>query len=1121
MAEFDDSPEESLVNEAEELMRQGRYQDAVGRYEELCNVAPSDVMAKLGYASALECAGDVQQAEQVVNDIATNHATNLNVRRFQHLFFERREDYNRAMLCQEVLKEHSSSISDGPLDQLADLYFNQGRYHEALKELERIQRDEQIEDETFLASILGRIGACHRQAGKNTTALEFLEGALDHEPENHWLLTEIAEAERAEEHMEEARLAYERALEIMPQDHFARSRLAQLEVEENNIEKSIELYEEILNEQPKAHWAMVELAQVLSQVDQDRSQQLCEEALDIDPTYPIAYSHLGQLARNNNQLEEARKYYQEALHNMPNANWILHELADIAHQLGRQGEAQTHLDRALSNDPFDPISYGVQADFLRQKNKLTEAVAYLRKAVELDNEYNWAWRELAEIQALQGKHDEADVAGNHYYNLEQNQAYSDGLKAFLLRQRNQTEASLPYLERAVAEQPDYFWAWRELIEHYLQNEQLAAAEQKAQQASSHISGNPTLLGLLAESQRQQRKYTHALESIDEAIQNNEAIPQLWALKAEILLHSDIEQAINCAKRARELDDSSDYQILYAQCLLHNDYVDDAQRIVIDVIEQDKHDAYLYDMATDISLRQGDQNAAALWADRGLSHHPEHRRLLLRRAQIAVERKEDQGADLLQAAAEASGQKSWREFIIPSAKLGDMNNARRFAYLAIEQYNDQATDCARIWMTLAEAELIHKNTDDAKYALEQSLKSEDAYLPAHLLIGMLAEQERDFDKAEFHLRTVFNACNDEEQITDIDKQLLLRQLAHIEEERHHHESAAEYLRLLQDLNDHDAASQIDMAAFELRHGNQKNAEQSLLALLDDHDIDQQQFQRAIHNLAWYYLQRDSAADAHEWICTHREQLDDQGLALAAQLALAHGAFEAAQQHIENIPKRLLQDQHRRILCRAYIGQSRYYEAESHIRPLWEQDTTHEENAILLGECLSYQGAFEDALDVLRHPQLPLVASDERLFLVACLLLEIYDIEHCLTWLGHKPAKMVNNQSLKRVFQAAFTGAWFDRDTSPASDNDILSLPPFPRALSKIADAMCKQHHHILGSQVLVLAHNICLERDELIEAQTIAKRIARLLKSIKQHQLARRYAFQSGSVLMKLRYLFPF
>ena len=73
MAEFDDSPDERLQHEAEELMRQKRYLDAAGRYQDLRSHHPTDLWASLGHCSALECAGRIQEAEQVLEEVTLRH----------------------------------------------------------------------------------------------------------------------------------------------------------------------------------------------------------------------------------------------------------------------------------------------------------------------------------------------------------------------------------------------------------------------------------------------------------------------------------------------------------------------------------------------------------------------------------------------------------------------------------------------------------------------------------------------------------------------------------------------------------------------------------------------------------------------------------------------------------------------------------------------------------------------------------------------------------------------------------------------------------------------------------------------------------------------------------------
>src|SRR4051812_13874349 len=128
MGDFDsDSPEDRLIHEAEELMRQKRFQDAAARYQDLRRYSPTDLWASLGYASALECAGKTNEAEQILEEATVRHKRSAPLHRFRHLFFVRREDIGRAHLSQDALD--AELVEEGPEDQLADLYFNQGRYY--------------------------------------------------------------------------------------------------------------------------------------------------------------------------------------------------------------------------------------------------------------------------------------------------------------------------------------------------------------------------------------------------------------------------------------------------------------------------------------------------------------------------------------------------------------------------------------------------------------------------------------------------------------------------------------------------------------------------------------------------------------------------------------------------------------------------------------------------------------------------------------------------------------------------------------------------------------------------------------------------------------------------------
>ncbi|MBN8525823.1 MAG: hypothetical protein J0M02_10850, partial [Planctomycetes bacterium] len=155
--ERDDSPDDRLIQEAEELMRQRRFRDAARRYQDVHRRQPTDLWTSLGFASALECAGEVDAAERVLEDATTRHGLSASLHRFRHLFFVRREDLKRASASQQALRRQA--LDAGESDQLADLYFNQGRYHEALAELER--RLAELEPASpERGGLLARSGAC-------------------------------------------------------------------------------------------------------------------------------------------------------------------------------------------------------------------------------------------------------------------------------------------------------------------------------------------------------------------------------------------------------------------------------------------------------------------------------------------------------------------------------------------------------------------------------------------------------------------------------------------------------------------------------------------------------------------------------------------------------------------------------------------------------------------------------------------------------------------------------------------------------------------------------------------------------------------------------------------------
>ncbi|MDW8372813.1 MAG: tetratricopeptide repeat protein [Planctomycetota bacterium] len=880
-----DSPEERLLQEAEELMRQRRYRDAARRYQDLYRRQPTDLWTSLGLASALECAGEVESAEQILDDAVLHHGSSPSLHRFRHLFFVRREDVARAHASQLALRQHASDAGEG--DQLVDLYFNQGRYREALAEIERFLSEHPHADAEMRAGLLARSGACLRQMGEPERARDQLLMALALHPESSWTYAELAETERTLGMVEAAREHYQEALRLAPDDDWTRGHLAQLEYELGNQQRAHELYEEILARAPELPWALVEYAQTLLPAERARAAELCRRALAIDPDYPWAHTLLASIARQEERIDEALAAYQRALSAAPSANWILHEASETARHAGRWELAERLLERALANDPYDATTHGHFADLRRAQGRLEEALFHLERAVSLDDHYTWAWRELAEVRALLGKHHEAEAACKRARDLAPDDAASDGLVAFLLKQRGERERMLPWLERAIERQPDYFWAWRELIELHVAAQRLAEAEAAAQRALEQFPEHPLLLGLLAEILRRSERWDAAEAAIQRALAVAGDVPQLWALAADIALRrGEPQEAVQRAGRAAELGNSAEYTVLQAQILAATGAVAEARARLAPLLEKPEASAIAWELAGLLAEQLEDPATALVAYERSLALDDQPR-VRIRRARLAVQRGDRAAAlALLPLLDQPDADLPWGELAITLAQAGQALAARRAALRHAAQLPPAAA-C----LHLAEVAWHLDDLPQAARLIRDAALLDPDNAMTRQLAALVAEAAGDLAEAAEHLAAA--------QRLRPDDLALVRQNALLAERRGDQEAAAALWREVAARSASDAGEAWEAAAALWRLGRHEEA----AALTDKVLAGPPTAERC---RLWYerglaIARRDGPAAGLAALESRPELLRSAGHALAVQLALNADDLPAARRHVAELAR----------------------------------------------------------------------------------------------------------------------------------------------------------------------------------------------------------------------------
>ncbi|MFW5860467.1 MAG: tetratricopeptide repeat protein [Planctomycetota bacterium] len=1062
------SPEERLTLEAEELMRQGRYRDAVGRYRDLRHYAPTDLWATLGHASALELAGEIGEAERVIDQAGSIHTVNVHLQRFRHLFFVRREDFSRAQMAREAIRS-SQPLDEEPGDRLADLYFNQGRYHEARREFERLLREEHIEDHELRASLLARFGACLRQQGELEAGREQLLAALGLEPHNNWTLCELAELERQIGDHEQARRHYLAALEVEPDDQWCRGHLAQLAWDRGEGDTAVALYEEILERRPHATWALVELAQVLTQRDPQRSEALCQQAIELDPDYPWAYAQLGALSRSRGEMAAALDSFKQALDAAPGSTWIMHELADTCRQMGRMAEAFTHLEHARSIDPFEATTYGYMADLLRTESRHSEAMANLRKAVELDPDYTWAWRELAEVAALSERHEEAEACCDEAEERDPADPTNAGLRAFLLRCRGKPDAALPHLERAVRQQPDYLWAWREMIEVLLVKGEPQRAEQEAEASLRQLPDHPQLLTMLAEARRAQGKVDAARAAIERGIEIQPEFAHLWALRAELILPQDPQAALRYARRAVRLAPQSDYRALMAQALMANGRFRQAREEVGALLERPTEcPPAVFELAAELALQAGDVAGAEGAIAKGLATHGQDPRLLMRRVALGLARERSGALDELHAVFTLERTVPWGQVALLFARGGDGAGARRAAYRQIETAGENPAEASVAWFQAAEVELMLGEQEQARACARAALAHEDPP-PAVRILGAWLEQQAGACAAAGRLLAPLT--QDLDAVLETERPETLRQLAAVYDDRGERALADRCWQRLGEL-----PLGLELRVEAARHCMVHDRVETAIALLHDRlDTEAKRpasdaAQTLIRELALAHYQAGAPDQARACLQDHDTHLSPINRMLLAQLFIAEeeaqaalNQLERAREHVDDRARALWQQ----LEVQALMIAGDLQRAREAASLLHRQAPDDETAAVLLARITLADGSPTEALELCHDRRLPATPEPERLALRAALELECASEQEALALLVRHRALLDDRLALVRLLRTAWPFL-DDGSCPPATLEDIPAMPALPRLAERLASALAAAGHHELAAAALLRA-----------------------------------------------------
>jgi tetratricopeptide (TPR) repeat protein len=592
------------VELADLYWRVGRLADAVHEAEAVLEINPDQedahrLLAHIYWRNLGEARGDVAAQESLKKAIEHFEAlarldpaetdTFLVLGRLYRLS-------NQPEKAEEAFKKvlNGEPDSKNAAAQLAQLYFDQGDYEQAIELLNK------IDEEDMDAPLLGMLALAYTQTSQFDKAVSVYEKALTRDPDNQEVRRSYAEALMGGGRLAAARTELEKILKADPDDGPAHLRLAQLDQQEGrfedarknldraqtlmpeklevpyqralledtlgNHEQSVEILQGLLKktERETGHYTASEAsnrAVFLERLGQVyRTEQKFDQALEVfkrirelgEQQAPRAEGLIVETLRLDRQPEKAREAADAAVAKYPKDRSLRVLRATLLGEAGEVDEAVQQLQDLLNKTPSDrEINLAIAQVYLQAK-RFPEAEAAARGALALgtdpgDQEY--VYFSLGSIYERQKKYDLAEQEFRKVLASNPLNAAAANYLGYMLADRGvHLDESVKYIQKALELDPSNGAYMDSLGWAYFKMNRYDLAEPHLERAARLISDDPTIQEHLGHLYKQMGKKVLAREAWERALKE-------WP--TAVSSDFDAEQAAKLKKQLDELKQQLD------------------------------------------------------------------------------------------------------------------------------------------------------------------------------------------------------------------------------------------------------------------------------------------------------------------------------------------------------------------------------------------------------------------------------------------------------------------------------------------------------------------------------------------------------------------------------------
>jgi len=201
------------------------------------------------------------------------------------------------------------------------------------------------------------------------------------------------------------------------------------------------------------HIASAAVGGMASREAMPRARTLAQRALELDPDLPEAHAMLGIVAGHCDlDWKEAERRFRLAMEREPISCHLRQWFSNFfLLSIGRAAEAKGQMLRVLDEDPLSQMWHCMLTNVLSSLGQYDEALATIKKAVELDPQFWWGWLTSGLLHSALGEHFESLRCARKAYAGAAWSPYSIGLLAGTLMNAGETEEAEALLVKLQAD----------------------------------------------------------------------------------------------------------------------------------------------------------------------------------------------------------------------------------------------------------------------------------------------------------------------------------------------------------------------------------------------------------------------------------------------------------------------------------------------------------------------------------------------------------------------------------------------------------------------------------------------------------------------------------------------